>query len=138
MTEKTCIASGLNTSFLPGSDMTALAHVLDTYETYDMSHVEITSRRLDVIMGGRIIEERAKAAEDVLAGRKINYVLHADHAINLMNLPDLEMHAGDRRGFCGTLPPLRHDLHGDAFRQCAQGCLGPIPVTSCLKSSARN
>ncbi|WP_417681409.1 sugar phosphate isomerase/epimerase family protein [Roseibium sp.] len=92
MTTKTCIASGLNTSFLPGSDMTALAQVLDTYETYDMSHVEITSRRLDVIMGGRIIEERAKAAEDVLAGRKINYVLHADHAINLMNLPDLEMH----------------------------------------------
>jgi len=91
MSDTTCIGSGLNTSFLSGGDADALDKVLSQYGTYEQSHVEITSRRLDVIVGGRIIEERAKVMGEVLEKHALKYVLHADHAINFMNLPDFDI-----------------------------------------------
>ena len=92
MTEKICIGSGLNTSSLPGSKMPPLDAMLSDYEKQDMTHVEITARRIDVIVGGRIIEERAAVVGDLLQRHDLKYVLHADHAFNFMDTPNLEMH----------------------------------------------
>jgi len=92
MTEKTCIGSGLNTNFLGAGDAPGLDRLLSQYAGYEQSHVEITARRLDVIVGGRIIEERAARMQDVLDQHELSYVLHADHAINFMDLPNFDMH----------------------------------------------
>ncbi|MEM5584699.1 sugar phosphate isomerase/epimerase family protein [Roseibium sp. AS2] len=91
MTNQICRGSGLNTNFLAAGDAAGLDALLGQYEAYDQSHVEITSRRLDVIVGGRIIEERASAMQAVLEKHPLSYVLHADHAINFMDLPGADM-----------------------------------------------
>ncbi|MBD8878268.1 sugar phosphate isomerase/epimerase family protein [Roseibium polysiphoniae] len=92
MTDKICIGSGLNTNFLAAGDAAGLDALLGQYKTYDQSHVEITARRLDVIVGGRIIEERAGVMQVVLEAHALKYVLHADHAINFMDLPNFDVH----------------------------------------------
>lgn len=92
MSDMTCIGSGLNTNFLSAGDAPGLDSLLTQYEGYDQSHVEITARRLDVIVGSRIVEERAKVMGEVLERHALKYVLHADHAINFMDLPDFDTH----------------------------------------------
>jgi len=84
--------SGLNISFLKDGDLKALDQVLADYVAIGCGHVEITARRLDMIAGGRIVEERADAVAEILARHDIRPVLHADHAINMMDLPNADMH----------------------------------------------
>jgi sugar phosphate isomerase/epimerase len=91
MSDQTCIGSGLNTNFLSAGDAAGLDRLLGAYSAYEQSHIEITARRLDVIVGGRIIEERAAVMQEVLERHQLRYVLHADHAINFMDLPGFEM-----------------------------------------------
>lgn len=86
------IGSGLNLTALPNCDFTAMDAMLARYVEIGCTHVEVSARRVDLILGGRIVEVRAEAAAAILDKHEIGGVLHADHALNFMDLPNIEMH----------------------------------------------
>lgn len=88
----TIIGSGLNLAALKDGDLAALDALLGRYVEIGCDHVEVSARRLDMIAGGRIVDERVEAVDALLARHAIRPVLHANHAINLMDLPRLDMH----------------------------------------------
>lgn len=92
MTQKKVLGFGLNLTALANCDLAALERMLATYAEIGCSHVEVSARRLDMIAGGRIVEERAEAVAEILARHSMTPVLHANHAINFMDRPNHAMH----------------------------------------------
>lgn len=92
MPSKTIIGHGLNTTSLKDGDMAALDDLLGRYVDVGCSHVELVARRLDLISGGRILQQRAYAVLEILNRHNITPTMHAPHALNFMDLPNIEMH----------------------------------------------
>ncbi|WP_274427336.1 sugar phosphate isomerase/epimerase family protein [Chelativorans sp. YIM 93263] len=92
MTGKKVLGSGLNLTSLANCDMTALDRMLAAYAQIGCSHVEVSARRLDMIAGGRIIEQRVEAVAEILSHYEMTPVLHANHVINFMDRPNHAMH----------------------------------------------
>lgn len=86
------IGSGLNLTSLSGGDYAGMEVLLKRYADIGCSHVEISARRLDMIIGGKIIEAQASRVAQIFDAHEIGGVLHADHGLNFMDVNNLEMH----------------------------------------------
>ena len=56
------------------------------------SHVEISARRLDIVMGGQLNMPAVRRMADMIDRHGMAPVLHAPHGINLMDRPRRDMH----------------------------------------------
>ncbi|MFN4009053.1 MAG: sugar phosphate isomerase/epimerase family protein [Pannonibacter sp.] len=83
---------GLNlTDMVPGN-IDQLAGILNWYREIGCSHVELTARRLDFVVGGRLNVPRTEKVAAIVAEAGLVPVLHANHAINLMHPVDADLH----------------------------------------------
>lgn len=83
---------GLNLTSLPDGRIDLLPALLHRWAGLGCSHVEVTARRLDLVVGGRLDGARTAAVAEAVAEAGLRPVLHANHAINLMNEPLAEAH----------------------------------------------
>ena len=83
---------GLNlTSVAPG-DLDGADRLMARWAELGCSHVEVSARRLDIILGGRLNMPAVKRVAGMIERHGMVPVLHAPHAINLMDRPRREMH----------------------------------------------
>lgn len=84
--------TGLNlTSVAPG-DLEGADRLMARWAEIGCSHVEISARRLDIIIGGRLNMPVVRRVAAMIERHGMAPVLHAPHAINLMDRPRREMH----------------------------------------------
>lgn len=83
---------GLNLTALKDGDIASLDGVFERYESFGCSHVELTARRLDVVVDGRLNIRRTVQIADILSRHALKPTLHAPHAINLMDVPRFDLH----------------------------------------------
>ena len=84
--------TGLNlTSVVPG-DLDGADRLMARWAEIGCSHVEISARRLDIILGGRLNMPAVKRVAEMIERHGMAPVLHAPHVINLMDRPRREMH----------------------------------------------
>ena len=129
---------GLNlTDMVPGA-IDQLAGILAWYRNIGCSHVELTARRLDFVVGGRVNVARTEKVAAIVAEAGLIPVLHANHAINLMHPVDADLHeaaaaasiaacarlgAGSMVLHPGVLPRDLHVTEGEARRMRERDCL---------------
>lgn len=83
---------GLNlTSVAPG-DLDGADRLMARWAEIGCSHVEISARRLDIIIGGRLNMPAVRRVASMLEKHQLQPVLHAPHAINLMDRARRDMH----------------------------------------------
>lgn len=88
----TIAGCGLNlTSVTPG-DIEGADRLMARWAEIGCTHVEISARRLDIIVGGRLNMPTVRRVADMIERHGMAPVLHAPHAINLMDRPRREMH----------------------------------------------
>ena len=92
MTEKIIDGIGLNLSSLPAGRIDLVPGLLHRWAEAGCSHVELTARTLDLIVAGRPDRTRLDAVGQMVADAGLRPVLHANHAINLMDERDPAMH----------------------------------------------
>jgi sugar phosphate isomerase/epimerase len=83
---------GLNTTSLPDGRLDLLPAMLARWKAIGCTHVELTARRLDVVVGGRLVATRCDAVAAMVAEAGLKPVLHANHAINLMDMAEADFH----------------------------------------------
>ena len=83
---------GLNLTAMKDGYIASLDGIFRRYAAFGCSHVELTARRLDVVLNGRLNVGRTEAVAEILAGHSLKPTLHAPHAINLMDTPRLDRH----------------------------------------------
>ena len=84
--------TGLNlTSIAPG-DLDGADRLMARWAEIGCSHVEISARRLDIILGGRLNMPAVSRVAAMIERHGMAPVLHAPHAINLMDRPRRAMH----------------------------------------------
>lgn len=76
---------GLNLTAMPDGRLDLLPAVLAHWKALGCTHVELTARRLDLVVGGRLDARRCGAVAEMVAEAGLRPVLHANHAINLMD-----------------------------------------------------
>ncbi len=112
---------GLNLTDMSPGRTDLLPEILARYRAIGCSHVELTARRLDFVVAGRLNVARAEAVGEIVAEAGLVPVLHANHAINLMD-PDAEdLHeaaAAASIAACARLAP--------ALWYCIRACCPPI------------
>jgi len=91
-TEKTIDGIGLNLNSLPDGRIDLLPALLHRWAELGCSHVEVTARKLDLIVAGRLNRARLDTVGQMVADAGLRPVLHANHAINLMDAGDAAMH----------------------------------------------
>ncbi|MEL6235379.1 MAG: sugar phosphate isomerase/epimerase family protein [Pseudomonadota bacterium] len=83
---------GLNlTSVAPG-DLDGAGRLMTRWAELGCSHVEIVARRQDVVLGGRLNMAVVRPLARLIERSGMTPVLHAPHAINLMDRARLDMH----------------------------------------------
>jgi sugar phosphate isomerase/epimerase len=92
MTEQMINGIGLNLTSLPDGRMDLLPAMLRTWADLGCSHVEVTARRLDLVVAGQLDHARTEAVAKAVADAGLKPVLHANHAINLMDLTYPDTH----------------------------------------------
>lgn len=92
MTEPIIDGVGLNLTSLPDGRLDLLPAMLARWAELGCSHVELTARRLDLIVGGKLDLRRLEAVGQMVADAGLKPVLHANHGINLMEPAEAEMH----------------------------------------------
>lgn len=85
MQESVIDGIGLNTTSLPDGRLDLLPAMLARWRAVGCTHVELTARRLDLVVGGRLVAARCDAVGAMVAEAGLKPVLHANHAINLMD-----------------------------------------------------
>ena len=84
---------GLNFASLPhGGDMDAVARLCERIAEAGSTHVEVSCHRVDLVTGGRANPHRIRAVRAAVEGAGLVPVLHAPHAIILMDRPRLGLH----------------------------------------------
>lgn len=76
---------GLNLTGMDDGRLEALDAVLADHAAVGCTHVELTARRLDLVVGGRLFAPRVAAVAEACARAGLKPVLHANHGINLMD-----------------------------------------------------
>ena len=92
MTQPVIDGIGLNTTSLPDGRLDLLPAMLARWRAVGCSHVELTARRLDLVVGGRLFAARCDAVAAMVAEAGLRPVLHANHAINLMDPAEADFH----------------------------------------------
>ncbi len=88
----TIAGCGLNlTSFAPG-DLEGADRLMARWAEIGCTHVELSARRLDIIVGGRLNLPALRRLSQMIERHGLAPVLHAPHAINLMDRARREMH----------------------------------------------
>lgn len=88
----TLAGCGLNlTSVAPG-DLDGADRLMARWAEIGCTHVEISARRLDIIVGGRLNMPAVRRMAKMIERHGMAPVLHAPHAINLMDRPRRAMH----------------------------------------------
>ncbi|MEM5477760.1 sugar phosphate isomerase/epimerase family protein [Pacificibacter sp. AS14] len=83
---------GLNlTSITPG-DLNGAANLMARWAEIGCSHVEISARRLDIIVGGQLNMPAVRRLAGIIDQHGMAPVLHAPHGINLMDRARRDMH----------------------------------------------
>ena len=85
-------AVGLNLTGLPDGRLDLLDTTLARFRGYGCDHVELTARRLDLVVGGRLHAARVDAVGAALDRAGLGATLHAHHGINLMDRDHAAMH----------------------------------------------
>ncbi len=83
--KKTIDGIGLNLNALPAGRIDLVPATLRRWAEVGCSHVELTARRLDLIVAGRLDLSRLDAVGQMCADAGLRPVLHANHGINLMD-----------------------------------------------------
>lgn len=84
--------TGLNlTSVAPG-DLDGADRLMGRWAEIGCSHVEISARRLDIILGGVLNMPAVRRVGTMIERHGMAPVLHAPHAINLMDRPRRDQH----------------------------------------------
>jgi sugar phosphate isomerase/epimerase len=83
---------GLNLTSLPDGRLDLLRGMLTRWREVGCTHVEVTARRLDLVVGGRLWAARCDAVAAMVAEAGLKPVLHANHAINLMDPAEADFH----------------------------------------------
>jgi len=83
---------GLNLTDMSPGRIDQLPDILARYRGVGCSHVELTARRLDFVLGGRLNVARAEAVGAMVAEAGLIPVLHANHAINLLDPAHADLH----------------------------------------------
>lgn len=83
---------GLNLTAMPDGRLDLLPEVLARWKALGCTHVELTARRLDLVVGGRLNARRCAAVAAIVAESGLRCVLHANHAINLMDPVEADLH----------------------------------------------
>lgn len=122
---------GLNLTDMSPGRTDLLPEILARYRAIGCSHVELTARRLDFVVAGRLNVARAEAVGEIVAEAGLVPVLHANHAINLMDPDAADLHeaaaaasiaacarlgAGSMVLHSGVLPADLHAAEGPARR----------------------
>jgi sugar phosphate isomerase/epimerase len=88
----TITGCGLNlTSVAPG-DLDGADRLMARWAEIGCTHVEISARRLDIIVGGTLNMPAVRRLSQMIERHGMEPVLHAPHAINLMDRARREMH----------------------------------------------
>ncbi len=114
MTQPIITNIGFNTTTLPDGDINALDRLLAEYVEIGCDTVELTARRLDVIINGQLNEPRVAQVQAILEKYDLSVVVHAPHAINLMDEPRLNRHIAVTRAsieFCAAVGATSMVLH---------------------------
>ena len=90
MTQPIISHIGFNTTTLPDGDLDALDNLLAEYIAVGCDMVELTARRLDVIINGKLNEPRVGQVQAIMEKYDLVVAVHAPHAINLMDEPRLD------------------------------------------------
>jgi sugar phosphate isomerase/epimerase len=91
-TGQTIAGVGLNLTAMKDGDIGSLDALLGRYVEYGCSHVELTARRLDVVVDGRLNIRRMEQVAEIVSRHKVTPTLHAPHGINLMDTPRHDQH----------------------------------------------
>lgn len=84
--------TGLNlTSVAPG-DLEGADLLMERWSEIGCSHVEISARRLDIIVGGALNMPAVKRVAAIIERHAMVPVLHAPHGINMMDRDRRDMH----------------------------------------------
>ncbi len=123
------VGIGLNTGSLPDGRIDLLPALLARWREIGCSHVELTARRLDLIVGGRLWEARADTVGRIVADSGLRPVLHANHAINLMDPVEADRHEA----------AAAQSIHAAARLGCHSMVLhsGKVPATLFAQDGAR-
>ena len=114
MTQPIITNIGFNTTTLPDGDLNALDKLLADYVAIGCDTVELTARRLDVIINGKLNPPRVRQVQAILGRHQLAVVVHAPHAINLMDEPRLERHIAVARAsieFCVAVGATSMVIH---------------------------
>lgn len=88
----TIAGTGLNlTSVAPG-DLDGADRLMARWAEIGCTHIEISARRLDIIVGGRLNMPTVRRMAAMIERHGMAPVLHAPHVINLMDRVRREMH----------------------------------------------
>lgn len=89
---KTIAGCGLNLTSVSPGDPDGADRLMAHWAAIGCSHVEISARRLDIIVGGRLNGPAVRRAVRMIDRHGMAPVLHAPHAINLMDRARRDMH----------------------------------------------
>lgn len=92
MTQPLIDGIGLNLTSLPDGRLDLLPALLRDWALLGCSHVEVTARRLDLVVAGRLDRARLDTVAQAVADAGLRPVLHANHAINLMDQAHPQTH----------------------------------------------
>lgn len=117
---------GLNlTSVAPG-DLDGADRLMARWAEIGCSHVEISARRLDIILGGELNMPAVRRVARMIETHGMAPVLHAPHGINLMDRPRRDMHLAAAKAsveFCrltGCASMVLHSGHVQAQEWAVQ------------------
>ena len=88
------VISGVGVQMAPfkGGDVAQLPAFLGRCKSVGCTHVELTSRKLDLILGGRLDRRRAEAVAETVRDSGLSPVLHASHDVNFMDVAKAARH----------------------------------------------
>lgn len=97
MADPVIVGIGLNLTSLPDGRLDLVPPLLSRWKALGCTHVEVTARRLDLVVGGRLNIARTEAVAEMVSQAGLQAVLHANHGINLMDVRHPEVHVAAAR-----------------------------------------
>lgn len=88
----TIAGCGLNLTSVAHGDLEGADTLMAHWAEIGCTHVEISARRLDIIVGGTLNMPAVRRLSRMIERHGMAPVLHAPHAINLMDRPRRDMH----------------------------------------------